>query len=121
MPKVERQPGESISQYNKRELDAYRQNVILPSFDENVQNAYSSSIELNELEKQLYRQRFVNPKQYEEVAARVKEQHDIIKKAIDDLREESRSYPPNSREKKFKNQQIAVLKNQLGFFAKRLY
>jgi hypothetical protein len=117
MPPVERQPDETPAQYNQRVIEQ----LVLPSFSEEVRNAYTSAKELNEQEKQLFKERFLKPDQYKEVAAKVKEQHDIIKREIDELRRDSRKYPERSRERAFKEQQIAVLQQQLGFWAKRFY
>ena len=117
MPPVERQPEETPAQYNQRVIEQ----LVLPSFNEEVRNAYTSAKELNEQEKQLFKERFLKPDEYKEVAAKVKEQHDIIKREIDELKRDSRKYPERSRERAFKEQQIAVLQQQLGFWAKRFY
>lgn len=124
IPKVERLPDETPEQYNQRVIQEYTQGVILPSLDEDVQNAYTSAVDLNEQERALFRRRLISKEareQYDEIATKAKEQHDVLKKAIDDLRKERNKFPVNSRERVFKDQQIETLRSQLGFFAKRLY
>lgn len=124
IPKVERLPDETPEQYNQRVIQEYTQGVILPSLDEDVQNAYTSAVDLNEQERALFRRRLISKEareQYDEIATKAKEQHDVLKKAIDDLRKERNKFTVNSRERVFKDQQIETLRSQLGFFAKRLY
>lgn len=124
MPKVEPLPDETPSQYNQRVIQEYTNSVIVPSFDQEVQSAFTSAVDLNEQERALFRRRLISKEareQYDEVAAKAKEQHDVLKNAIDDLRKERNKFPINSRERVFKDQQIETLRSQLGFFAKRLY
>ena len=127
MPPVVRESSETPKQYNDRVLQEYENNVILPSFSEEVQGAFLNAKELNAQEKDLFAKRFASPenkRKHKEIEKQAKEQHKILKSEIDALRKNSRNlaeFPLGSQQRKLNDQKIATLRKQLGFFARRLY
>ena len=124
MPVVQRNPNETPAQHNERVLQEYTNNVIIPSFDKETQDAVKSAIELNKQESTLYRQRFAGKgKEYEEVSKNLKKNQQVIVKSMKELKSKLRDwkkYPMNSKERTFLENQIGTLNNQLGFFDKLL-
>ena len=124
MPVVQRNPSETTAQHNERVLQEYTNNVIIPSFDKQTQDAVRSAIELNKQESTLYRQRLAGKgKEYEEVSKNLKKNQQVIVKSMKELKSKLRDwkkYPMNSKERTFLENQIGTLNKQLGFFDKLL-
>ena len=124
MPVVQRNPNETPAQHNERVLQEYTNNVIIPSFDKETQDAVRSAIELNKQESTLYKQRFAGKgKDYEKVSENLKKDQQVIIKSMKELKSKLRDfkkYPMDSKERTFLLNQIGTLNNQLGFFDKLL-
>lgn len=124
MPVVQRNPNETPAQHNERVLQEYTNNVIIPSFDKETQDAVRSAIELNKQESSLYKQRFAGKgKEYEKVSESLKKDQQVIIKSMKELKSKLRDfkkYPMDSKERTFLLNQIGTLNNQLGFFDKLL-
>lgn len=120
MPVVQRNPNETPAQHNERVLQEYTNNVIIPSFDKETQDAVRSAIELNKQKSTLYRQRFAGKgKEYEKVSENLKKDQQVITKSMKELKSKLRDfkkYPMDSKERTFVLNQIGTLNNQLGFF-----
>jgi hypothetical protein len=125
MPVVQRNPNETPAQHNERVLQEYTNNVIIPSFDKQTQDAVRSAIELNKQKSDLSGQRYVTGgiEKYGKVSESLKKDQQVIIKSMKELKSKLRDfkkYPMDSKERTFLLNQIGTLNNQLGFFDKLL-
>jgi hypothetical protein len=125
MPVVQRNSNETPAQHNERVLQEYTNNVIIPSFDKQTQDAVRSAIELNKQKSDLSGQRYVTGgiEKYGKVSESLKKDQQVIIKSMKELKSKLRDfkkYPMDSKERTFLLNQIGTLNNQLGFFDKLL-
>ncbi len=80
MPVVQRNPNETPAQHNERVLQEYTNNVIIPSFDKQTQDAVRSAIELNKQKSDLSGQRYVTGgiEKYGKVSESLKKDQQVI-------------------------------------------
>jgi hypothetical protein len=122
IPRVQRNPDESASEYNARVIQEYNKNVIIPSFNKETQEAVISAIELNKIEPSLFSKRLSSPenlKEHTKVSTKLKSDRKVIVQTMKELKSKFRDYnkyPANSKERAILENQIGVLNEQLGFF-----
>jgi hypothetical protein len=108
----QRMEGEPPSDYNKRVIEEYDRQVIVPSFDEQTQSALLSAREINQELDSLYNQ----------LKQEAKDKRGVIKNKIKELRSERRRVAfSDERRATFYDQQISTLQNELGPIEKLLF
>jgi hypothetical protein len=121
----QRMEGEPPSDYNKRVIEEYDRQVIVPSFDEQTQSALLSAREINQELDSLYNVRFSskeNRDRYNQLKQEAKDKRSVIKNKIKELRSERRKVAfSDERRATFYDQQIATLQNELGPIEKLLF
>ena len=121
-PKAE---GESVSDYNKRANEEYERQVILPSLDEGTQGALLTAREINQELSGLFSIRYQskeNMDRYKQLQSEVKENRNVLKDKIKELRSERRKVAfSGGNQAELIDQQIATLNNELGTIEKFLF
>jgi hypothetical protein len=121
----QRMEGEPPSDYNKRVIEEYDRQVIVPSFDEQTQSALLSAREINQELDSLYKVRFAskeNRDRYNQLKQEAKDKRGVIKNKIKELRSERRRVAfSDERRATFYDQQISTLQNELGPIEKLLF